>query len=268
MQTVAQSEMRLQTAAEVRARVRAGEWTGQTAGLAEGFVQANLVILPEAEATDFKRFCELNPQPCPVLDITAPGSAVPAQVAPGADLRTDLPRYRVYEHGDLVDEPLEIADRWRDDLVAFLIGCSFTFEHGLIQAGIPLRHLERGLGVPMYSTNRDCLPAGPFHGPLVVSMRPVPASLVGLARKVTARYPQVHGAPVHSGDPAVLGISDIRSPDWGDPPQIEDGDVPVFWACGVTPQAVAMASSPAFMITHSPGHMFISDLRIEDLLRG
>ena len=225
------------------------------------------MILPESEAADFKRFCELNPQPCPVLDITLPGSPVPEQAAPGADLRTDLPRYRVYEHGDLVDEPLEISDRWRDDLVAFLIGCSFTFEHGLVQAGIPLRHLERGLGVPMYSTNRECLPAGTFHGPLVVSMRPIPAEMVDLAAAHTARYPQFHGGPVHLGDPAALGIEDIHAPDWGDPPQIDDGDVPVFWACGVTPQAVAMASKPAFMITHSPGHMFITDLRLEDLLR-
>ena len=268
MQTRSQGEMRLQTAAEVRARIRAGEWTGQTSGLAEGFVQANLVILPEAEAAGFRRFCELNPQPCPLLDVTVPGSPVPELVAPHADLRTDLPRYRVYQHGELADEPLEIRDHWRDDLVAFLIGCSFTFEHGLIEAGIPLRHIERGLGVPMYRTNRECLPSGRFHGPLVVSMRPIPAGLVDLAAERTACFPQVHGGPVHAGDPAELGIADLNAPDWGDAPIMHEGDVPVFWACGVTPQAVAMASKPAFMLTHAPGHMFITDLKVEDLKQG
>ena len=255
-------------AANARKRIRNGELTGQTSGLAEGFVQANLVILPEEEAVSFREFCERNPKPCPLLDVTEAGSPIPEQVAPEADLRSDLPRYRVYLHGELVDEPLEITEYWRDDLVAFLIGCSFTFEHGLIEDGIPLRHIERGIGVPMYRTNRQCEPAGPFHGPLVVSMRPIPAGQVDLAAESTARYPQVHGAPVHAGDPAELGISDLSSPDWGDPPIMEEGDVPVFWACGVTPQAVAMASKLAFMITHSPGHMFITDIRVTDLVRG
>lgn len=268
MQSVTRHDMRALTAAEVRSRVRSGEWNGQTAGLAEGYVQANLVILPSAEAEAFREFCELNPKPCPVLDITAPGSCVPEMTAPGADLRTDLPRYRVYEHGELVDEPLEVSGIWRDDLVGFLIGCSFTFEHGLIEAGVPLRHIERGLGVPMYRTNRECLPAGPFHGPLVVSMRPIPEHLAGLASEISARYPAVHGGPVHVGDPGALGVADIHQPDWGDAPVVEVGDVPVFWACGVTPQAVAMASKPAFMITHAPGHMFITDLKVADLEQG
>lgn len=250
---------------DIRVLIRSGEWTQQTAGLANDYVQANLVILPREDAEDFRVFCERNPKPCPVLDITQPGSPVPTQVAPNADLRTDLPRYRVYEHGELVDEPLEIEGYWRDDLVAFLLGCSFTFEHGLIEAGVPLRHIERGLGVPMYRTNRECQPSGRFHGPLVVSMRPIPESLVATAIESTARYPAVHGAPVHTGNPEQLGISDIMQPDWGDPPVVEDGDVPVFWACGVTPQAVAMASKPAFMITHAPGHMFITDLKVVDL---
>lgn len=265
MHTTSQREMRIQSAAEVRARIRAGEWVGQTSGLAEGFVQANLVILPQSDAADFRHFCNLNAQSCPLLDVTAPGSPIPEQVAPHADLRTDLPRYRMYQYGELIDEPLEISDRWRDDLVAFLIGCSFTFEHGLIEAGIPLRHIERGLGVPMYRTNRACEPAGRFHGPLVVSMRPIPAGMVELAAERTARFPQVHGGPVHTGDPAELGIADLNAPDWGDAPDMQDGDVPVFWACGVTPQAVAIASKPAFMLTHAPGHMFITDLKVEDL---
>lgn len=259
------NELALSSPSAIRARIRAGEWTGQTAGLANGHVQANLVILPRDEAEEFRLFCERNPQPCPVLDITAAGSPHPRNAAPNADLRTDLPRYRVYEHGELVDEPLEITRYWRDDLVAFLIGCSFTFEHGLIEAGVPLRHIERGLGVPMYRTNRECEPAGRFHGPLVVSMRPIPEALVSLASERTARFPAVHGAPVHTGDPRQLGISDLTAPDWGDPPVIEEGDVPVFWACGVTPQAVAMASKPAFMIAHAPGHMFITDLSVSGL---
>ena len=263
--TAQRERLPLTSPAEIRALIRAGDWTQQTAGLANDYVQANLVILPREDAEDFYVFCERNPKPCPLLDITAAGSPIPVKVAPDADLRTDLPRYRVYEHGELVDEPLDIASYWRDDLVAFLLGCSFTFEHGLVDAGVPLRHIERGLGVPMYRTNRACQPAGRFHGPLVVSMRPIPEPLVHLAIESTARYPAVHGAPVHVGLPEQLGISDIMNPDWGDSPVVEAGDVPVFWACGVTPQAVAMASKPVFMITHAPGHMFITDLKVADL---
>lgn len=263
--TARRTDLSLVSPSAIRTLIRSNEWRDQTAGLANDYVQANLVILPHDEAEEFRVFCERNPKPCPVLDITDAGSPIPVKVAPDADLRTDLPRYRIYEHGQLVDEPLEITRYWRDDLVAFLLGCSFTFEHGLIEAGVPLRHIERGLGVPMYRTNRECEPAGRFHGPLVVSMRPIPESLVGLAVESTARYPAVHGAPVHVGDPEQLDISDIMKPDWGDPPVVEDGDVPVFWACGVTPQAVAMASKPAFMISHAPGHMFITDLKVTDL---
>lgn len=259
------TELQARTPHEVRQTIRSGEWTGQTAGLANGYVQTNLVILPRDEADDFRRFCELNPKPCPLLEMTAPGSPIPERLAPEADLRTDLPRYRVYEAGQLVDEPLDIGDYWRDDMVAFLLGCSYTFEHGLIEAGVPMRHIQHGCGVPMYRTNLPCQPAGRFHGPLVVSMRPVPESMVGLATEATGRFPEVHGAPVHAGDPAELGIADLDRPDWGDQPFFEEGDVPVFWACGVTPQAVALDSRPPLMITHAPGHMFITDLRIEQL---
>lgn len=262
---VQQAEMRKRSLAEVRSRMRSGLWQWQTSGLAEGYVQTNLVILPADQAADFQRFCELNPKPCPLLDITAPGSPAPLKTAPTADLRSDLPRYRIYEDGELIGEDTDIHSYWRDDLVGFLLGCSFTFEHGLVRAGIPMRHLQAGLGVPMWRTNRECAASGPFHGPLVVSMRPIPAEMVELAGAVSERYPQVHGGPVHAGDPAELGIDDLSRPDWGDPPIIEEGDVPVFWACGVTPQAVAMASKPPFMITHAPGHMFITDLRIDDL---
>lgn len=250
---------------EVRSAIRSGRWSGQTAGLAPGYVQANLVILPTEDARDFREFCERNPKPCPVLDITSPGDPRPLQVASDADLRTDLPRYRVYERGDLVAEPVEIASYWRGDLVAFLLGCSFTFEQALQDAGVPMRHLDHGRGVPMWRTNRECEPAGRFSGPLVVSMRPIPEDQVDLATEITGRFPRVHGAPVHVGNPEDLGIGDLSTPDWGDPPVIEDGDVPIFWACGVTPQAVAMASRPEFMITHAPGHMFITDQTIEEI---
>ncbi|CAN5561357.1 putative hydro-lyase [soil metagenome] len=259
------AEIRALSPPDARAAIRAGQWTDQTAGLAPGYVQANLAILPAADAADFERFCELNPKPCPLLDVTLPGSPVPARTAPDADLRTDLPGYRVFEHGELVAETDDIRSWWRDDLVAFLLGCSFTFEPALIEAGVPVRSIDRGTVVPMYRTNRMCEPVGRFQGPMVVSMRPIPADLVDLATKITGRFPAVHGAPVHAGDPAEIGIDDLSRPHWGDPPVAEPGDVPVFWACGVTPQAVALASKPDLMITHSPGHMFVTDLRVEDL---
>mgnify|MGYP005848811675 FL=1 len=244
---------------ELRRLIREGRWAGPTAGLARGYVQANLVILPADWAYDFLLFCVRNPKPCPLLEVTEIGSPVPAQTAPGADLRTDLPRYRVYQGGQLVEEPTEITSWWRDDLVAFLLGCSFTFEDALAEAGIALRHWERGCNVPMYRTSLQCAPAGRLHGPLVVSMRPIPAGQVARAVEISARYPLAHGAPVWIGDPAGLGIADLDRPDWGDPAPIREGEVPVFWACGVTPQAVALAARPPLMITHAPGHMFVTD---------
>ncbi|GAB1516044.1 putative hydro-lyase [Actinophytocola sp. KF-1] len=237
--------------AEVRQRV-----TGPTAGLAPGYTQANLIAVPREWAYDMLLFAQRNPKPCPVLDVTDPGS--PRTVlAPAADLRTDVPRYRVWQDGALVSEPTDATPHWRDDLVAFLIGCSFTFESALAAAGVPLRH---GRNVPMYVTDRECRPAGRLHGPLVVSLRMIPADMVGTAVRVSGLMPAVHGAPVHVGDPAGLGIADLATPDFGDPPVAEDGDVPVFWACGVTPQAVLMASKPPFAITHAPGHMFVTDV--------
>jgi uncharacterized protein YcsI (UPF0317 family) len=247
-------------AAQARAAIRRGEWTGPTAGLAPGFTQANLVMLPVADAFDFLRFCVRNPKPCPVLEVTDPGSPEPAATAPGADLRTDVPRYRVYRHGEPDGEPTDVRAEWRDDLVAFLIGCSFTFERALLAEGLPVRHIELGVNVPMYRTNRDCHPAGRFAGPLVVSMRPLAPEQAIRATQITARYPAVHGAPVHVGDPAQLGITDLARPDYGDPVEIRPGELPVFWACGVTPQAVAAASRPELMITHAPGHMFVTDV--------
>lgn len=251
------------TPASARAAYRAG-LVRSTAGIADGFAQANLVSVPQEMAYDLLLFTQRNPKPCPVLDVTEPGSWT-TPLAPAADLRTDLPRYRVWHDGELVDEPDDIAEVWRSDLVSFLIGCSFTFEAGLSEAGLPVRHVEQGVNVAMYRTNRATRPAGRLHGDLVVSMRPIPADRVADAVRVTAAIPSVHGAPVHIGDPAALGIADLDHPDFGDPVEIRAGELPVFWACGVTPQAAIMASRPPFAITHAPGHMFVTDLRDAEL---
>jgi uncharacterized protein YcsI (UPF0317 family) len=259
------TDLRAATGAEVRALARRGEWTAPTAGLALGHVQANLVVVPQDLAFDFLLFCHRNPKPCPLLDVTEPGSVEPRQVAPGADLRTDLPCYRVYQHGRLVEEPHELSRWWRGDLVGFLLGCSFTFEKALLQAGVGVRHIEMGRNVPMYRTSIPCRPAGVFHGPMVVSMRPLTPAQTVKAVEVCARFPRAHGVPVHFGDPAAIGIGDIHKPDFGDPVEIRSGEVPVFWACGVTPQAVAMEVKPPLLITHRPGHMFVTDLRDTNL---
>lgn len=245
---------------EIRADIRTGKITGITAGFGPGYVQANLVVLPKADAYDFLLFCQRNPRPCPLIEVTDVGSPEPVGVAPGADLRTDLPRYRVYKDGELADEGTDATPYWRDDLVAFLLGCSFTFEWALMEAGIHLWHVERGKNVAMWRTNIACRPAGTFHGPVVVSMRPIAADQLAKAVTASARFPGAHGAPIHIGDPATIGIKDVTKPEWGDAQEFGPGDVPVFWACGVTPQAVALASKPPFMITHSPGHMFITDM--------
>jgi uncharacterized protein YcsI (UPF0317 family) len=244
----------------VRAAIRAGRWTAPTAGVAPGRVQANLVVLPHGDAYDFLRFCVANPRPCPVLEVTEVGSSEPVQSAPGADLRTDVPGYRIFRDGELADEVDDIRTLWRDDLVAFLIGCSFTFERALLAAGLPVRHVEEGVNVPMYRTSIACLPAGAFSGPMVVSMRPFAPAQALRAVQVTSRYPTVHGAPVHLGDPEAIGIAALDRPDYGDPVTVRDGEVPVFWACGVTPQAAAAAARPELMVTHAPGHMFVTDL--------
>jgi uncharacterized protein YcsI (UPF0317 family) len=244
---------------EIRARIRRGEHAGPTGGLAPGYVQTNLVILPEEYAFEFLKFCVRNPKPCPVLEVTDVGSPVPSSMAPGADLRTDVPRYRVFENGELTSEPTDIKAYWRDDLVSFLIGCSFTFERALLGAGLRLAHLDQGRNVPMYVTGKECVPSGPFAGPMVVSMRPYRPEEVPLAVAVSSRYPTMHGAPVHVGDPDSLGVRDLGEPEFGDPIEIGESEIPVFWACGVTPQAVVMQAAPPLVITHSPGHMFITE---------
>lgn len=253
------------TPRQIRQRIRAGQWCSPTSGLAPGYIQANLVIVPRVLAYDFLLFCQRNPRPCPLLEVLDAGDPEPREFAPGADIRTDVPRYRIYRRGSLVEEVDDIKAYWRDDLVSFLLGCSFTFEHPLMEAEIRIRHLDLGVNVPMFTTNRPCKPAGIFCGPMVVSMRPIPQEQIVRAVQITSRFPAVHGAPVHIGDPAVLGIVDLQRPDFGDPVPIDPGDVPVFWACGVTPQAVVMQAKPELVLTHAPGHMFITNRRESEL---
>ncbi len=234
---------RARTGREARLLARAG-FDGHTAGLAPGYVQGNLVILPQAQAFDFLRFCVRNPKPCPLLAVSEPGDPHLPELGEDLDLRTDLPRYRIWREGELEAEVPEIGPFWRPDLVAFVLGCSFSFEEALLRAGIRLRHLERGCNVPMYRTSIPCAPAGPFHGPLVVSMRPLAPADAIRAVQITGRFPAVHGAPVHLGDPRAIGIADLARPDYGDPVPVEAHEIPVFWACGVTPQAVLRATRP------------------------
>lgn len=248
---------------EIRGLIRTGKLSEPTAGMAGGYTQANLVILKKELAFEFLLFCHRNQKPCPILDVTEPGSPVPAIVAPGADIRTDFPRYRVYRRGELTDEVTDITSLWEDDMVGFLIGCSFTFEQALLNNGIPVRHIEENRNVPMYQTNIPCVKAGRFQGPMVISMRPIPEEQVVRAVQVTSRFPAVHGGPVHIGNPEAIGIKNIAHPDFGDAVTIKEGEVPVFWACGVTPQAVAMHVKPELVITHAPGHMLITDIRDE-----
>jgi uncharacterized protein YcsI (UPF0317 family) len=243
-----------------RAAYRAGR-VAPTSGVAHGLVQANLIAVPADWAYDVLLFAQRNPKPCPVLEVLDAG-ATESAMAPGSDLRTDIPAYRVWRDGELAEEVSDASSAWEEhpDLVSFLIGCSFTFEAGLDDAGIPIRHRELGRNVPMYRTTRQCAPAGRLRGELVVSMRPIPAHRVADAVTISGRYPAVHGAPVHIGDPDALGVRDIGAPEFGDAPEIRPGEVPVFWACGVTPQAAIMASRPPFALTHAPGHMFVTDV--------
>lgn len=253
------------TPAACRARIRAGDYTGHTSGMAPGYAQGNVVILPSDLAGDFLRFCQLNPKPCPLLGVSGVGEYILDRVGNGIDIRTDVPRYRVWNKGELVAEPTDIRDLWRDDLVTFVIGCSFSFEQALIESGVALRHIDQARNVAMYKTNIECTPAGPFHGPMVVSMRPLSPDKAIRAVQVTSRMPNVHGAPVHLGFPADIGITDITKPDFGEAVEVKPGELEVFWACGVTPQAVVMAAKPEFCITHAPGCMLITDLKNRDL---
>lgn len=246
-------------AGAVRQQIRHGALTGPTAGLAPGHIQANIVMLPRAWAEDFEQFCQANAKACPVLAKSEPGSPALPTLGADIDMRHDLPRYRVYRHGVLDATPSDVADLWRDDLVTFAIGCSFTFEHPLLAAGIPLRHVARGLNVSMYKTNLATVPVGRWHGPMVVSMRPLTPEDAIRATEISGRFPDMHGAPVHVGDPDAIGIRDIAAPDYGDTVAVLPGEQPVFWACGVTPQAAIEVVRPEFCITHAPGCMLITD---------
>lgn len=244
-----------------RQAIRAGRITGNTAGLAPGYIQGNIVILPASQARLFAEFCRLNQQSCPLLATSLPGDPTLPTLGADIDMRHDLPGYRVFRDGEPTEEVADIAAIWRDDLVTCVIGCSFTFEAALIAAGIPLRHVEQGRNVAMYRTNRATIPAGPFGGPLVVSMRPLKPADADRAAAITARFPDMHGAPVHRGDPAVLGIADLGRPDYGEAVAVEPGKIPVFWACGVTSQVAAEAARLPFFIAHAPGKMLITDRR-------
>ena len=247
------------TPAQARALFRTTD-VATTAGFSAGFAQANLIALDKKYAFDFLLFAQRNPKPCPLLGVLEPGE-VSSPLLAGGDIRTDIPSYRVYSHGSLIDEPTDATAYWTENTVAFVIGCSFTFEQALIDNNVPVAHIEQGVNVPMYLTNIDCEPAGVFSGKMVVSMRPIPANLVSDAVRITSRYPAVHGAPVHVGEPGLIGIDDLAAPDFGDAVDIPAGWVPVFWACGVTPQSIVMHSKPELAICHSPGKMLITDVR-------
>jgi len=250
--------------AQARSRYRAGLRV-PTAGWSAGYAQANLIAVPRDYAYELLLFAQRNPKACPVLDVFEPGNHS-GPMLPDGDIRTDVPAYRVYVDGELVAEPSDVVEFWTEDLVAFVIGCSFTFEAALQDSGVAMRHIEQGRNVPMYRTSRMCRSAGRMSGPLVVSMRPVAPEQVADAVRITSRYPSVHGAPVHVGDPAALGIADLAAPDFGDPVDIQPAEIPVFWACGVTPQAAVMQTRPPLAIGHAPGHMLITDLRDAELV--
>ena len=254
-----------QTPESIRYQIRKNEISTHTAELAPGYVQANVVILPKNVAFDFLLFCQRNPKPCPVLEVLDEGSPLTKYTADKADLRYDVPKYRIYQYGELQEETSDLEKYWRNDFVAFLLGCSFTFDSALIAAGIEIRNITQGKNVPMFVTNIPTFPAGIFAGPTVVSMRPIPKDKIVKAVQVTSRFPGVHGAPIQIGESEKIGIRDVFNPDFGDSTDILEDEVPVFWACGVTPQAVAMEANLPFMITHSPGHMFLTDLKDEDL---
>lgn len=264
-ETVNLLDLSFEKPSSIREQIRKGIIQGPTAGFSRGYAQGNLVVLPKNLAYDFLLFAHRNPKPCPILEVTDVGEKELKSIAVGSDITTDIPKYRVYRNGKLEGEHPEIQNQWRNDFVAFILGCSFTFESALIDEGIPVRHIELGKNVSMYITNIECKPAGVFSGPMVVSMRPIPMDKIVKTVQITSKYPRVHGSPIHIGNPRLIGIEDIYNPDFGDSVEIKENEIPVFWACGVTPQAVAMNVKPEIMITHAPGHMYISDLKNNEL---
>lgn len=258
------SEYANSTPFQARQMIRERKIKCPTSGISKGFIQANMAILPKKDAYDFLLFCQRNPKPCPLLEVLDAGSYTPKFIAQDADIRVDIPLYRIYKNGVLVGEVEDIKELWKDDFVTFLIGCSFSFENAMINKGIEVRHISDCHNVPMYMTNIKCNSAGIFNGNMVVSMRPIKFKDAVATVSTTARFPSVHGAPVHIGDPNFIGIEDINRPDFGDASTINSDEIPIFWACGVTPQSIALSSRPEIMITHSPGYMFIADKKDED----
>jgi uncharacterized protein YcsI (UPF0317 family) len=246
--------------AQLRRLFRQGGWHGMTSGMADGYTQGNLAIIPERYALDFARFCQRNPKPCPLVGVSDTGDPRIPTLGADLDIRTDLPSYNVYRNGTLDRAVPDITDLWQDDMVAFVLGCSHSFEDALMHAGIPMRHIERGVTVPMWRTSMATVPAGPFSGGMVVSMRPLTPADAIRASAITARFPHTHGMPVHLGDPAAIGIADLAVPDWGDPVEVRAGEIPVFWACGVTPQNAIRNAGIPLVITHTPGRMLVTDV--------
>ena len=245
---------------QVRLAIRAGKYRGNTAGLAPGHVQGNVCILPQEYAEEFRLFCERNPKPCPLLAMSEPGNPMLPTLGEDVDIRTDVSGYRVFRDGKLAEEVADIRDLWRPDLVTFILGCSFSFEQALMEDGLRLRYVDEGKNVPMFRTSVDTVPAGRFRGKLVVSMRPFKPAEAIRAIEITARYPRVHGSPVHIGRPDLIGIGDLSKPWAGDASTVREDELPVFWACGITPQSVVLDAKPSFCITHVPGHMLVTDL--------
>ena len=261
--TTSFEQLRQLSQAEVRSKIRAGAYCDQTSGLANGFLQANLVILEQSHAFDFMRFCQRNPKSCPLVGVSDTGSPYMHTLGTDIDIRTDVPSYYVYRHGLLDDTATDISTLWNDQMVGFALGCSFTFEHALLRAGIPIWHIENDRTVPMFKTNIKTIEAGPFAGPMVVSMRAIPIEKLEMVCSISANFPMAHGAPVHWGKPSKIGIADLNAPDWGDPSPVGDDEIAVFWACGVTPQTAILNAKPAISITHKPGQMLITDV-VED----
>lgn len=260
---LARADLALARPIEVRQAVRSKRWTGATVGMARGHIQANLAILPQRHAFDFLRFCLLNPKPCPLIEVLDVGDPRPRSCAADADLRTDLSKYRIFRDGKLVDEVPDLTRHWRDDHVAFLMGCSLSFDQAMLDAGIPLRHLDADTGrIPVYHSSIACTPSGMLRGNMMVSMRPILRRLLVATIETTGRHPIAHGSPVHVGDPADIGIHDVSRTYSNPPVPVRDDEIPVFWGCGVTPQSVAMASGIPEMITHATGHMFVTDLTL------
>ncbi len=258
--TVSHTNLLTSSASEVRAAIRDGSYRGHTAGLAAGKLQCNLAILPERFALDFLRFCQRNPKPCPLVGVGDSGDPKLPTLGRDIDIRTDVSKYRVFRDGQFSEEVTDISDHWTDDLVTVALGCSFTFENALLRNGVPVRHIETGKNVPMFRSNIDLVPAGKFSGKMVVTMRPIPEHQVAQAKEISSRFPQAHGAPIAVGDPAQIGIADLMRPDWGDAVEVKSGEVPVYWACGVTPQNVLLDADLPICITHAPGHMLIADV--------